>query len=105
MGLPIPGPLNTDRFLLVKTGSAGEPGTLAKGDLPSVKTGNVPSADGGARRETRILDGSAPPVGVAGRTLTDECGERARRAEAVERPDGDATEALEVLEAFECEWW
>lgn len=103
----MPGPLKTDRFLLAKTGRAGEPGmTPGKADLASEKTGSVPRADGGGRRETRMLDGNEPAVGVEGKTLTEECGDRAmREPEADESPDGDATESLEVLDAFECECW
>lgn len=106
-GPPIPGPLKTERFRLAKTGRAGDAGRTPKGDLVSAKVGKVPSADGGGRRETRILDGKDPAVGVDGKTFTDECGERPiRELEAEESADGDATEALDVLEALECEcWW
>lgn len=101
--LPIPGPLNTDRFLLANTGRAGDPGmTPGNDDLASEKTGSVPRAEGGGRRETRMFDGNEPVVGVEGRTLTEECGDRAmREPDAEERPDGEATEALDVLDAFE----
>lgn len=101
--LPIPGPLKTDRFLLAKTGRAGDPGiTPGNADLASEKTGSVPSAEGGGRRDTRILDGKEPAVGVEGRTLTEECGDRAiRDPEAEESPDGEATESPEALDALE----
>lgn len=75
--------------------------------LASEKPGSEPSPEGGGRRETRTPEGMEPPVGVDGRTLTDECGDLAiREPDADERPDGDAREALDVLEAFEwvC-WW
>ena len=100
------GPLNTDRFLLAKTGRAGEPGPATpKALLASEKVGRVPRAEGGGRRDTRIPDGKVPPVGVDGKTLTDECGERANlEPEADDRPDGEASEVLDVLEALEWLW-
>lgn len=104
-----PGPLKTERFRRAKTGRAGEPGPTPPPPaalLASEKVGRVPRPDGGGRRETRIPDGKEPAVGVDGKTLTDECGERPwREADVEERPDGDAKEALDVLDAFECVWW
>jgi hypothetical protein len=101
-----PGPLKTDRFRRVKTGRLGEPGMLVKAALVSENWGSAPKADGRGRRCTRMLDGNVPVVGVEGRTLTEECGERPRREPDVEdRPDGEASEALLVLEALEWEWW
>lgn len=76
--------------------------------LDSAKVGSEPRPDGGGRRATRIEDGKVPALGVDGSTLTDECGERASREPDVDdSPDGDATDALEVLDAFEweCWWW
>lgn len=53
-----------------------------------------------------MLDGKVPAVGVEGKTLTEECGERpSREPEVDESPDGEAKEALLVLEALEWEWW
>lgn len=103
---PIPGPLKIERFRLANTGRLGDPGKALKAPLASAKAGRGPSPDGGGRRETRIPDGKVPDVGVEGNTLTDECGDRPRREpEADESPDGDAREALEVLEALECVCW
>ena len=52
-------------------------------------------------------DGKVVFVGVDGRTLTELCGDRASRdPEADDKPEGDATELLDVLDAFECVcWW
>ena len=101
-----PGPLKTERLRRAKMGRLGEPGMLLKATFCSENCGSVPREPGSGRRWTRMLDGNVPVVGVEGRTLTEECGERPRREpEAEERPDGDASEALLVLEALEWEWW
>jgi len=42
-------------------------------------------------------------VGVAGRSLTDACGERAVREAVLRFGDAIEAEAEEVLEAFECD--
>ena len=99
----MPGPLKTERFRLAKIGIAGDPGAmLEKVFLASAKVGRLPSEDGGGRRDTRMPDGNDPVVGGDGKILTDACGERAmREPDAVDRPDGDASEALDVLDAFE----
>jgi hypothetical protein len=79
---------------------------LVKAVFVSENCGSVPKLDGSGRRWTRMLDGKVPVVGVEGRTLTEEWGERPRREPEVEdRPDGEAREALLVLEALEWEWW
>ena len=57
----------------------------------------------GGWRLTLMPDGKVPGVGVEGRTLTEWCGDLARREpEADERPEGEAMDALDVLEALEC---
>lgn len=62
----------------------------------------MPRPEGKGRRWTRMPDGKLPVVGVEGRTLTLECGERpSREPDVEERPDGEAREALLVLEALE----
>lgn len=104
---PMPGPLKTERFLRAKTGRLGEPGMTLNALLASevLKAGSVPKPEGGGRRETRIPDGKLPVGGVEGRTRTEVCGDRAiRDPEAEERPDGEARDALEVLDAFEWLW-
>jgi hypothetical protein len=53
-------------------------------------------------RTTRILVGKDGFVGVAGSTLTDECGDLALWPET--ETAGDAIEAEDVDDAFECEW-
>lgn len=51
-------------------------------------------------------EGRLPMTGVEGRTLTELCGDLpSREPEAEERPEGEAMEALDVLEALECECW
>jgi hypothetical protein len=105
-GEPPIGPLKTERLRLAKTGRPGEPGPKfrLKGPLlPSEdgRLGNVPRAPGGGRRDTRMPDGKEVPVGVAGNTFTDACGERpSRDPDAEDRPDGEARDALLVLEAL-----
>ena len=77
-------------------------------DVPSPNAGSVPRPPGGGRRLTRIPDGKGPVVvGVDGKTLTELCGERASRdPEAELRPEGEAIDAEDVLEALECVcWW
>ena len=67
------------------------------------------TAGGGSVLETRMLDGNVEMVGVAGRTLTEVCGERAVRgpgfmadvASERELEVEDVDEALEWL----CTWW
>lgn len=62
-------------------------------------------SEGGGLREKRIPDGMLA-VGVEGSTLTELCGDLpSREPDADDSPEGDAMEALEVLEAFECECW
>ena len=102
-GEPLRGPLKTLRFRLAKTGKLGEPGArlLKVFLLGSANVGRLPSAPGGGRLLTRTPDGKVPFVGVAGRTLTEVCGDRAsREPEADDKPDGEATELLLVLEAL-----
>ena len=96
--------MKTDRFRRAKTGKLGEPGpTLPNTPLASAKVGNVPRLPGGGRLLTLIPEGKWPPVGVAGSILTEECGERAiREPDADDRPDGEASDALEVLLVLEC---
>lgn len=103
--------MKTDLFLRANTGRPGDasapPPPLPKAFFASENAGSVPSPLGGGRRETRMPDGKAACVGVAGRTLTEEWGERAaREPEAVLRPEGLARLVLEVEEALErvC-WW
>jgi len=96
------GPLKTERFRRVKTGNPGDPGTEVNVPFASEKEGRLPSPEGGGRRETRMPDGNAPPVGVEGSTLTEACGDLpSREPDADDNPDGDASEALDVLEALE----
>lgn len=98
------GPLKTERFRLAKTGRPGEAGAVLAlpNALASEKAGKVPRDDGGGRRETRIPEGNAGFVGVAGRTLTELCGDLpCREPEAVLKPEGLAILVLEVDEAFE----
>jgi len=60
-------------------------------------------SDGGGRREIRMPDGNVLEVGVDGRTFTELCGDLPRREPDVDdKPEGEATELLEVLDAFEC---
>jgi hypothetical protein len=82
----------------------GEPGIApANAPLASEKVGKAPNPVGGGRRDTRMPDGKFPEVGVEGSTLTDAWGDRPiLDPDAEESPDGDARDALEVLEAFEC---
>lgn len=98
------GPLKTERFRRAKTGRPGDAGValaLLKA-LASLKAGRVPRVEGGGRRETRMPEGKALLVGVAGRTLTELCGDLAcREPEAVLRPEGLARLVLEVDDAFE----
>lgn len=59
--------------------------------------------DGGGRFENLMPEGNVLPVGVEGSTLTELCGDLARREpDADETPDGDASEVLDVLDALEC---
>ena len=64
-------------------------------------------SDGGGCLWKRSPAGRVPVVGVAGNTLTELCGDRpSLDPEAEERPEGDAIELLDVLDAFECVcWW
>ena len=104
----MPGPLKTERFRRAKTGRPGEPrGMLPKVGFASLKTGRLPSVEGGGRRETRMPDGNDWPVGVEGSTFTDACGERPiLDPEAEETPEGETIDALDVEEALECVcWW
>lgn len=65
-------------------------------DMPSLKE------EIGGWRTTRMLDGNALVVGVAGRTLTEWCGERVGSETFVDM----LPEPLEdVEEALECVWW
>lgn len=54
-------------------------------------------------RTTRILEGKEELVGVAGRTFTEECGDFVLWPET--ETAGEASEAEDVDEALECEWW
>lgn len=59
-------------------------------------------ADGGGRRDTRMPEGKVLLVGVAGRTLTELCGDLpCRDPEAVLSPEGLAMLVLEFEEALE----
>ena len=96
-----------ERLRRAKTGRLGEPGTLVNAAFESEKPGSVPIPAGSGRRWTRMPDGNVPAVGVDGKTLTHECGERPSREPDVEdipEGDGDAREALLVLDALEWEW-
>lgn len=47
-----------------------------------------------------------PVVGVDGNTLTELCGDLpSLEPDAEERPEGDAMELLDVLDALECVCW
>lgn len=67
---------------------------LLDSGIPSLKL----RASGGPRTR-RMLDGKEVLVGVAGRTLTEWCGERP----GVLVVDTEPVELVEL--AFECEWW
>jgi len=85
------GPLKTFFFRLAKTSPVPLDPKLG-GHAPSLKD------DIGAWRTTRIFEGNALVVGVAGRTFTEWCGLRVGRETLLV-----ATEPLEeVDEAFEC---
>lgn len=100
------GPLKTERFLRAKTGRPGDDGAgrAPKAFLPSAPNfGRVPMSEGGGLRDIRIPDGNVEEVGVEGKTFTELCGDLPKREPEVEdRPEGDAIEALDVLDAFEC---
>lgn len=104
------GPLKTERFRRAKTGKPGDDGggidpkaPFASG--PSV--GRDPMSEGGGRRWNLMPDGNVVLVGVEGRTLTELCGDLPSRDPDVDdMPEGEAIEALDVLEAFDCvRWW
>lgn len=103
------GPLKTDLLRLAKIGSPGDEGggMALKAFLASPaklgKAPNEPSSPGGGRRWNLMPDGKVLVVGVEGSTLTELCGDLpSREPEVFETADGDATDALDVLEALEC---
>jgi hypothetical protein len=98
--------LNTDLFLFAKTGRPGDTGAGAAFHalFPSPNAGKLPISVGGGLLENLMPDGNVPPTGVLGRTLTELCGDLpSLDPDAEESPEGEATLALEVLEALECE--
>lgn len=89
---------------MAKTGSPGDEGAGAAFQAlrPSPKAGKDPIFVGGGRLENLIPEGKLPPTGVDGRTLTELCGDLpSLDPEAEDSPDGDAMDALDVLEALE----
>lgn len=52
-------------------------------------------------RTTRMLEGKVDDVGVAGRTLTEECGDLVLWAWPETETEGEVMETEEVEEAFE----
>lgn len=73
-----------------------------------LKAGKVPKSPGGGRRWNLTPDGKVLFVGVEGRTLTELWGDLppSLDPDVDDIPEGEATEALEVLDVFECVcWW
>jgi len=87
------GPLNGVFFLFAKTRPGEESAPKLADSLYWVEIG------GGAARTMRMFEGKVEVVGVAGRTLTDECGDRAGFVATAE--ECMEFEAEEVEEAFE----
>lgn len=85
------GPLNGLRFRFAKMRPGEGGGTAPKAAPPSLR----------GARTTRMLEGKVEPVGVAGRTLTEVCGDFVLWPET--ETVGEAREADEVDEALECE--
>lgn len=85
------GPLKGLRFLFAKMRPGEGGGTVPNAAPPSLR----------GPRTTRMLDGKVELVGVAGRTLTEACGERVLWLEMA--TVGEVMLAEEVDEALEWE--
>lgn len=94
------GPLKGLRFRFAKMRPGDGGAMLLNAAPPSL------SSLSGART-TRMFVGKELPVGVAGRTLTEEWGDLVRVwcAWLETETAGETREAEEVEEAFECVWW
>ena len=84
------GPLKGLRFRLAKMRPGEGGGTAPNAAPPSLR----------GARTTRILVGKVELVGVAGRTLTEECGDFVLCPET--ETAGEAMEADDVEDALEC---
>jgi len=82
------------RFLRAKINPGDAGGTAPKAAPPSVSNGP---------RTSRILDGNVEPVGVAGRTLTLECGDLGFEAPIETVGEAMDADAEDVEDALECE--
>lgn len=75
-------------------------------DVPNAKPPSLLKDEGTPARTRRMLDGKVEDVGVAGRTLMLLCG---LLLILWPWPDtetaGEAMDAEDVDDAFECEWW
>lgn len=89
------GPLKGLRFRFAKMRPGDGGGTVPNAAPPSLS----------GARTTRMLEGKVEDVGVAGRTLTDECGDRVLCAWLEIETVGEVIEAEEVEDALEWEWW
>ncbi len=80
----------------------GEPGARLPTGMPSLYICSGGGGGAGEPRTRRMLEGNACEVGVAGKTLTEWCGEFVRPSGVLD-VEMDPVELVD--EAFECVWW